>query len=102
MTGKVDIVLDRERRAEKRLPRRTRVFEVFRYRQEFVAREKMDPDFVVASARDAVEHAGHNLRRREAAVSVACGEGGEIKAVMRAKHDVFVPEIRSFDERAEL
>jgi hypothetical protein len=63
MAGKVDIVLDSERYAKKRLASRVRAFEAFRHRQEFVTWKKMDPDLVVASARDAIKYAGHNSRR---------------------------------------
>jgi hypothetical protein len=35
-------------------------------------------------------------------MSVACGEGGKIKAIVRAKHCVISPENRLFDKHIKL
>ena len=53
----------------------------------------MDPNFVVATAGDAIKQAAHQSCGTEAAISIARGKGSKIKAMVRTKHSAIPPYI---------
>src|SRR5579864_2303556 len=83
MAGEIDIVLDREGDAVKRLGGRIALLQAPRMRRELVTRKPMDPDVVVASRLDPREDLVDEAQGRERPRPIARRQTRQIHAVAR-------------------